>query len=96
MGRLFLYIGKAGMPRRALRVCQAGSIRYAIGPTRFITLLQITVYHSVVNVRTFLVSARKVPKEADLRGAELIAPAIKYALLRISRRALTMAGRILT
>ena len=39
------------------------------------------------NVHTFLVSARKVPKEADLRGAELIAPAIKAALLRIFRPA---------
>jgi len=35
----------------------------------------------------FLISARKGRKEADLKGAELIAPAIKAAPLRIPRRA---------
>ena len=39
---------------------------------------------------------RKAPKEADLRGAELLAPASKAALLRITRHALTKVRRNLT
>ena len=37
----------------------------------------------------FLFRQERCPKEADLRGAELIAPAIKAALLRIFRPALS-------
>ena len=37
----------------------------------------------------FLSRQERCPKEADLRGAELIAPAIKAALLRIFRPALS-------
>ena len=37
----------------------------------------------------FLFRQERCPKEADLRGVELIAPAIKATLLRISRPALT-------
>ena len=53
--------------------------------------MQIAVCLSVLNDRTFLVSARKVPQEVDLRGAELLAPASKAALLGISRPALSKA-----
>ena len=45
----------------------------------------------MVQLCTFLASPRKVPKESDLKGAELIAPAIKAAPLGKPQRALTIA-----
>ena len=51
---------------------------------------------SKVQSCTFLASPRKVPKEGDLKGAELIAPAIKAAPLGNPRRALGQRWSTLT
>jgi len=47
---------------------------------------QIGIYQ-IGFMRSFLASARKEPKEAVQRGAELIAPAINYAPFEIPRPA---------
>ena len=47
--------------------------------------LQIGVYRAAVMLLSC--PGKKVTKEAGIRGAELIAPAIKAVLLRISRPA---------
>ena len=68
----------AGQCPVTIRAWQAGNIRYTIGPTRFDTAEQISVYRSVsyLMIRvTFLCPHKKVTKEVSI-GEALTAKSI--------------------